>query len=141
MTKNYIIEMVEAGRLPVDELCVLSAILSKQRDPAAAVLLNYVDEHALWKRWGFTGWDDYVGQIGVPDAVLRCSAVLSFRDGIEDDKARRMGDGVKREILRLLEDNPMAMTSQEFEKRLEVILAESQKHDAEVSRSAQCVGS
>lgn len=125
MEKNYIIHLVDNGMLPVDTLCVLVPLLSKQKDRAAPELLNYIDRYQLWRRWGFGDFLDYVSRTGIPEAVLRCSTTLYLISELDKPCLNREHNRkVKQAIVRLYEDRPMGMTGEEFADRLEGVLNE-----------------
>ena len=128
MSGNYVIRMVEAGKMPMDELCVLVPIMARQNEPAAAELLEYVDRHKLWLRWGFESLSDYVLQTRIPEITLRYSTMLFLLIELNRPCLHRESHRKVRQLIeKLHEDGVVKKSRTEFYDRLEVILAAQQE--------------
>lgn len=118
MTKNCIIKQIEAGRIPEDQLCVLTPVLANQRDPVAADLLIYIGKLELWRRWGFESLEDYIEQAEVPESIMRCVAAYLLAEDLHQPFMRMDRGGEARQaVVRLCEDRPIDVSHEEFSKR------------------------
>ncbi len=131
MSDNYVIRMVETGKMPTDELCVLVPIMARQNDPAAVELLEYVDRHKLWQGWGFECFSDYVIKTGIPEIVARYSILLFFiKEMNRPCLLRESHRKVRQLIVKLYEDGVVMAGAAAFTARVEGIAAALEEANA-----------